>query len=274
MHIKLNDVTKKHKKDIILDNINLNFEKGKIHGVFGAHNSGKSVLLNMISGIETSYSGQILYNDKEVNDLSLCYIKSNFIMIFGFKRNLKNFIEVFPNFDLEYAYSLIEKFNLTSNRMDITASSGTLSLMRVIITLASNAEILIFDDIINGLDIFNRNLVYKEILDKYNKDKQTIFISCAYVEEVDKLLNDFIIISNKKVVANMKIEELDKCFVLTGSTDKINNFKNENCIIKNELNNFSEIILINSNLDNFKDIEVRQANLLDLVLGYGGKYVE
>lgn len=271
MNIKLVNVSKKNMKKIVLNDINLEFESGKIHGIFGPHNCGKTLLLKIISGFTSVSSGSVLYNDKKCDDLSLCYIPLKFSMIFSFKSNLKNLKEVFPKFDLEYAHSLIEKFDLQSNRMDASASTGTLSLMRVIITLASNADILIFDDIINGLDVINRKVVYDEILLKYNKDKQTMFISSAYAQQVESLLNDFTIIYENKVVLNSKLESLDNTFVITGPNDKISKYESKDHLIKNKLNNLSELIVFNSNEKDFDDVEVRQASLVDIVISYGGE---
>lgn len=62
MNIKLVGVTKKIKKNNVLENINFEFESGKIHGIFGGHNSGKSLLLNLISNFCSPTSGEILYD--------------------------------------------------------------------------------------------------------------------------------------------------------------------------------------------------------------------
>lgn len=273
MNIKLKNITKKIKRVNVLDNINVEFEAHKIHGIFGAHNSGKSLLLNLISRYESQTSGEILYND-EINkykDLSLCYISNNLTLILNFKFSLKGFKKVFPKFDVDYAYSLFDKFGLKSNRMDQTASTGTISLMRIILTLASNTDVLIFDDIINGLDIFNRKLVYNEILEKYNKDKQTIFMACSYINEVESLLNDYVIIANNKIEVFSDINELDKCFVLSGNVDAVLKYNDKKHVIKTQLDNFVEMIVIDCE-NNFDNVEVKKASLSDLVLAYGGKY--
>lgn len=195
-------------------------------------------------------------------------------MVFNYKYNLKKFKEVFPNFDIEYANSLIEKFGLTSNRMDITSSTGTMSLMRIIITLASNSRILIFDDIIAGLDIFNRKLVYNEILEKYNKDKQTIFMACSYLNEVEALLNDFIILNDSSIALSGCIDLLDRCYVISGAKDNVIKYENKKHVIKTKLDSFYEMVVIDSSESEFENVEVRKASLQDVISSYGGIYEE
>ena len=50
MKIKVIDVSKKIKKNIILDNINLEFNSGKVYGLVGKNGSGKTMLLRALSG--------------------------------------------------------------------------------------------------------------------------------------------------------------------------------------------------------------------------------
>ena len=48
MSIIINNVSKKIGNDVILDNINLTFEEGKIYGLVGRNGSGKSMILKTI----------------------------------------------------------------------------------------------------------------------------------------------------------------------------------------------------------------------------------
>ena len=58
---------------IILDNFSLEIKEGEIHAIMGPNGTGKSTLSKVIMG-DTSYkiiSGDIFYNDKRINDLSV-----------------------------------------------------------------------------------------------------------------------------------------------------------------------------------------------------------
>ena len=48
--IKIENVTKKFKENTVLNNVSINFEKGKIHGLIGRNGSGKTVLMKCICG--------------------------------------------------------------------------------------------------------------------------------------------------------------------------------------------------------------------------------
>jgi len=54
----------------IFKNVNLNIKKGDLVALVGPSGSGKSTLLNMISLIDVPTSGQIIFNNKDVKNLS------------------------------------------------------------------------------------------------------------------------------------------------------------------------------------------------------------
>ena len=51
MKIKLNNVSKTIKNQKILDNINAEFESGKVYGIVGRNGSGKTMLFRGMSGL-------------------------------------------------------------------------------------------------------------------------------------------------------------------------------------------------------------------------------
>lgn len=64
--IEIKNVTKEFKETRALDNINLMFERGKIHGIIGRNGSGKTVLLKCICGLMSPTQGEVLVNSQRV----------------------------------------------------------------------------------------------------------------------------------------------------------------------------------------------------------------
>ena len=56
-------------KKVVLDNINAEFEKGKIYSIVGKSGVGKTTLLSLISGLDTCKSGEILYNEESLSKI-------------------------------------------------------------------------------------------------------------------------------------------------------------------------------------------------------------
>lgn len=66
--IKLNGVTKNYNDRVVINNIDFTFDDGKFYSIIGASGSGKSTLLYLMSGLETTDCGNVLYNDISYSD--------------------------------------------------------------------------------------------------------------------------------------------------------------------------------------------------------------
>ena len=65
MYIELKNVSKKIKGVLVLDNINLYMESGKIYGLKGRNGSGKTMLMRAVSGL-IKVSGDVIIDDKKL----------------------------------------------------------------------------------------------------------------------------------------------------------------------------------------------------------------
>ena len=62
--ITVKNVTMKFKGQVVLNDINIDFEMGKIYGIIGRNGSGKTVLLKCICGLLLPTAGTVTVNDK------------------------------------------------------------------------------------------------------------------------------------------------------------------------------------------------------------------
>ena len=66
MTLGIKDYTKKIKDKLILDNINLKLETGKVYGFYGRNGSGKTMLFRAIATLIYPSSGDILIDNKSI----------------------------------------------------------------------------------------------------------------------------------------------------------------------------------------------------------------
>lgn len=270
MNIKFENINKSYKKNIILENINIELETGKIYALVGKQGTGKSTFLKMISRKVIPTSGVILYdNETKVNEyISVVHRDILFELQSTVKSKLNNASVIYPNFDIEYANYLVNEFKIEGKMYGPLASSGTNSAIDIVIALASNEKVVILDESIVGLDIFNRNIFYKELLEKYNKDNQTFIIASSIIDELQPLINSFILLKDKTIDLFEDISYLDKLVVISGNKDIVDQYCNNEYKHLRDLGNFKEI-LIEGKEEDFQNLEVRKATLLDLVESYG-----
>ena len=251
--IELTSVCKSYGEKEILSDISLKIEEGKIYGLLGRNGVGKTTLLHLITNRDFLSKGLILVDGEEIyennNVLSKIYfmeeknllpLDMKIIDIFNWTK------EFYENFNMDYAKELSKHFQLDINKKLKKLSTGYKSITKLIITLASGAQILIFDEPILGLDANHRELFYKELLKNYTENQNTIIISTHMIEEISDLLEKVIILKDKKVIANDYVENLlELAYCVGGSDIKIDEYiKDKKIIAEETLGTYKKVTIL------------------------------
>ena len=251
--IEIKKVSKSYNKKQVLNNINITFEENKIYGLLGRNGAGKTTLLNLITDRVVVDSGEITIDGENVyendNALEKIYFMTERTLYpedYKVKEIFKWTKEFYNNFDSEYALELAKKFNLNINTKIKNLSTGYNSICKIITTLASNANVLIFDEPVLGLDANHRELFYKVFMENYIKSPKTIILSTHIIEEVSNLIEKVIILNNSKVISSDEAEELlKKAYTVSGLTENIDKFvEAKNIVNVEEITSFKSATII------------------------------
>lgn len=230
--IEVKHISKNFGTVCALNDINLKFEENKIYGLLGRNGAGKSTLLNIITNRIYADQGEVLLNDVPVqeNDTAL---KNIYLMseknLFPESMIIRDVFrwskEFYPNFDLEYANALSDKFELKISKKVKSLSTGYSTIYKLIAALASNAPYILLDEPVLGLDANHRVLLYQTLIEKYSNHPSTIVISTHLIEEVSNVLEDIIIINNGVLLRNESREELlAKGYTVSGKASLVDLF--------------------------------------------------
>lgn len=230
--ITVRNLSKSYKDVKALDNVSVNFAKGVIYGLLGRNGAGKTTLINIITNRVFADSGSY-----EIDGISgrESYIAQGKIFCMTEKggypttlrvRELLEFIKGFyPNFDIKYAYELCEIFGLNVKKRISGLSTGYVTIFKIVATLASGAEVMIFDEPALGLDAAFRDLFYKKMLERYQELGNTIIISTHLIEEIAGILEKVVIIRDGKIIEDTDTEDIVKrACVLSGEEGKVMGF--------------------------------------------------
>ncbi len=247
IHIK--NITKYYGTVCALNNLALTIEENKIYGLLGRNGAGKTTLLNLITNRLFPTEGEITVDNESVsgNDSALgkmFYMTEKSLYPEGMKVKdiFKWTKEFYPSFDREYAEVLCNKFELNLNKKVRSLSTGYSSIAKLITALASNAEILIFDEPVLGLDAHHRDLFYKELLANYIQKPKTIILSTHIIEEIADILERVIILKDRQVTVDDTVENLTgRAFCVSGPSGNVESYiKGRKCIHVDHLNSFEE----------------------------------
>lgn len=90
-YLQVNSITKQFGGLIAVDNVSFEVEKGEIVSVIGPNGAGKTTIFNMLTGIYTIDSGEIIFDEKPIHNTTPYNIVN-----LGISRTFQN-IRLFPN---------------------------------------------------------------------------------------------------------------------------------------------------------------------------------
>ncbi|EPY6473002.1 ATP-binding cassette domain-containing protein [Clostridium sporogenes] len=267
--IVIKNITKSYQKKEVLSNISLNIEEGKIYGLLGRNGAGKTTLLHLITNRAILDSGEILIGGENICENDKVLSKVYFMEEKNFFPESMKIVDVFKwtkefyeDFDMEYAIKLSDMFNLNIKKKVKNLSTGYKSISKIIATLASGTEILIFDEPILGLDANHREMFYKELLKVYDDGEKTIIISTHIIEEISHLLEKVVILKEGKIIENNSVEEiLNLAYAVSGSSEAVDKYIiSKNIIDIETLGSYKKATILQErtkeDLDNIKKLEL------------------
>ncbi|MCD7035643.1 ABC transporter ATP-binding protein [Metabacillus sp. GX 13764] len=241
--IEVSGLTKTYRGDqTAVENVSFSLEEGKIYGLLGRNGAGKTTIMNMITARLFPTSGSVNvfgeHPHENKNVLSkVCFIKEaqKYPDHFRIKDILDISSQTFPNWDTDYADSLMKDFRLPLKRRMKKLSRGMRSSVGIVIGLASRAELTIFDEPYLGLDAVARNIFYDRLLEDYTNHPRTVVLSTHLIDEVSKILEHVLVIDNGKLIINEEAEEIrGKAFTVVGPSLKAESFLTGMKVLKRE----------------------------------------
>ena len=192
-NIELQNVNFKfqNKKNLLLEDININIKKNSIVGIIGESGSGKTTLSNLIMGLMKPTEGKILVDGNDIHERNLSiqnkigFVSQNF---FALDDNVLNNIVLgdkkinFSNLKFALKNSLIDKaikkkqIRLKSNigELGLKISGGQLQRISIARALYRMPSVLILDEPSSALD--NENQILLTNILQSLKNKMTIVL--------------------------------------------------------------------------------------------------
>lgn len=214
--INLRHIEKYYGNFHVIEDLNLEIQKGEIYGLIGKNGAGKTTIFKIILGL-SGFSGgslsiagskgkvELLANRKRIG----FFIGKNFFDYLGARENLKYYstMKGIKDFgEIERVLKLVDLHEV--KEQFIAFSMGMKQRLGVAAALLGNPEILILDEPTNGLDPQGiadiRNLI-KQINSEYGT---TIIVSSHILGELEHTATRFGIVHAGKLLCEVKLEDL------------------------------------------------------------------
>lgn len=210
--INIINLNKKYRNKIILDNINLNIEKGKIIGLLGPNGSGKTTLMKILLNITKEDSGEIYINNEKKSEETNKYISflpdAPFIDKDLSINEARNYFKFFyTDFNDKKFENLINKLNLNLKDKIKNLSKGNIEKLNLILILSRDAKIYILDEPIAGVDIITRNEILKLIIENIS-DESTAIISTHLIKDIEHIFDQVMFLKDANIDKIYNVEDI------------------------------------------------------------------
>lgn len=191
--LKLNNIRKVYGKDnVVLNNLNISFNKGEFISILGESGSGKSTLLNIIGGLDLDYEGEIYLNGENISGKRDSFYDKYRNGKIGFVFQDYNLIEtlnVYKNVEMslliskslnkkEKILNSLEKVGLLDckNKKVNELSGGQKQRVAIARAIVNDPDILLLDEATGALDSVN-SISIMNLVKKLSNDKLVIMVT-------------------------------------------------------------------------------------------------
>ena len=202
--IRIKNLSKQFGKKVVLNNLSIEFERGKIYGIIGENGAGKTTLFRCIAGLE-SFDGEIV---SEINPLKdhLGYLTAEpffFPMITG-----EEYIRLLCNARDKKLTEIGSNniFDLPLNQYVTTYSTGMRKKLALLAVLLQGNDIFILDEPFNGIDL-NGSIILTEILHRLKELGKTVIISSHIFSTLSDTCDEIHVLRHGTITQKVAREE-------------------------------------------------------------------
>lgn len=198
--LDIQHLTRRYQNKLAVSDLSLTFETGKTYALLGPNGSGKTTLMKMIAGLTKQTSGEITLDGIPVGPETKKHIaymptESYFYSYMSIADAGKYYADFFEDFDERRYEEALQRMELNPKDKIRTLSSGMNAKVRLALTLSRDAQVMMFDEPLNGVDILTRKQVVDEII-RNRENGRTMIISTHLVDELNAYIDIAIFMKN------------------------------------------------------------------------------
>ena len=210
MKIKITHLSKQIKKAVILDDVNMELESGRIYGLKGKNGSGKTMLMRAICGLITPTNGTVEIDGKILGkdisfpeSIGVLIENPSFISNYTGMKNLQVLASIQKRIGDEEIRNTLELVGLDPDekRTFKKYSLGMKQRLGIAEAIMERPDIVILDEPINALDEAGAAMI-REILHNLRNEGKLIILACHDTEELNFLADEIYEIAEGKIIGH------------------------------------------------------------------------
>lgn len=213
--VTVRGLTVRYGSTVALDGVDLDIQPGTITGLLGRNGSGKTTLASAIASFRRPNAGTVLVdgeepweNERLAPHVLLVRESGDVLDDARIADNVDLVAGARPHFSREVAGRLLDTFELDPRSRPRKLSRGKRSALGIALAIAARAPLTILDEVHLGLDAPSRYAFYDALLADYVAHPRTIVLSSHLIDEVERLLEDVVVLHRGHVLMATDAESL------------------------------------------------------------------
>lgn len=212
--IVVKNLTKKYGDHVAVDDLSFQVRKGEVFGLLGANGAGKSSTIECILGTRKMDSGEVSILEmnpikertKVFERVGVQFQEAKYQEQVKVEELCEMTASVYRN--PQNYESLLADFGIADKKKTLVKelSGGERQRLFIVLALIPNPELVFLDELTTGLDARARREVWNILL-KLKKQGLSIVLTSHYMDEVEALCDEILILKKGKTVFHGTVEE-------------------------------------------------------------------
>ena len=212
MELRIDNLTQRYRGVTALKGVCTQLRGGDTCLLLGPNGSGKTTLMKLVAGIASPSSGEITLDGMPIGPKTKARIaymptENYFYNYMSVRDAGKYYADFFADFDRAAYEARIDRAELDPRAFIRTLSSGMSAKLRLSLILSRDAQVMMFDEPINGVDMLTRDWVLDEIAARRSPER-ILLISTHLVEQAERLANCALFLRHGKLVREGTMDAL------------------------------------------------------------------
>jgi ABC-2 type transport system ATP-binding protein len=212
--IKVEQLSKSYEGKMVVDNLHLSLKQGKVLGLLGANGAGKSTTIECILGTRKPDNGKVMILGMDPNrdrkklfqEVGVQFQEANYQREIKVNELCEETASIYTKPD--DWHELMKQFGLTGKEKNMVKelSGGERQKLFIILALIGQPKIVFLDELTTGLDARARRETWK-LLSDLKKNGMTMIITSHFMDEVEALCDEIMILKKGKTVFRGTVKE-------------------------------------------------------------------
>lgn len=231
--LKVEHITKQFSGVVVLDDVSMEFQPGKLTALVGENGAGKSTLMNILSGVYSEYGGTIVFNGKrmqfanpkeaETQGIAIIHQELNLVPFLSIRENIflgREIVNKWGMLDVKEMRQQTRKI-LTKLKLDedpdtlvIKLKVGQQQVVEIAKALMLQSEVIIMDEPTSAISDHEVEILFEIIEDLKRENKAIIYISHK-LDELFRMAERYVVLRDGKFIEAGDIEKIDQAHLIS-----------------------------------------------------------